>query len=179
MYGAIFFHYKKFLEQMFGQDAWKTVLTKAGIRFKAYLATQTYSDEEFMTLLSQTSNAFNKPISSILEEFGMFIAPQLLKMYRPLIKPEWKTLDLIENVEETIHRVVRIRNPGAKPPHLQCERTSSNQVVIRYSSPRKICQFLKGIARGLSIGYQEKIEITEEKCMLKSDEFCLVIIQKE
>jgi hypothetical protein len=51
-------------------------------------------------------------------------------MYKHLIKPEWRTLGLLEHTEETIHHVVRLNKKGADPPALKCTRRDRDEVVI-------------------------------------------------
>jgi hypothetical protein len=114
---------------------------------------------------------------AILQDFGAFIVPDLLGMYGSLLAKTWKTLDVIENTEDTIHRIVRIRNPGAKPPELRCERSSAEEVVIHYTSARKMCGLGKGIVLGLAKHYGEAISIGESSCMLKGQQECTILVR--
>ncbi|MGC8885496.1 MAG: heme NO-binding domain-containing protein [Candidatus Nanoarchaeia archaeon] len=138
---------------------------------------QAYTDQEAVALVSTASKMTGTPIPVILEDFGEFIVPTLFKIYHSLIKPEWKTLDLIENAEETIHRTVRIKNPSAEPPKLKSSRPSADEVIITYTSPRKMCGVAKGIAKGIANYYNEQIQITETKCMLKGSSSCQISIK--
>jgi len=97
-------------------------------------------------------------------------------MYKNLINPEWGTLDLVENIEDTIHNVVRLQNPGADPPALQCQRTATNEVMVVYKSKRKFCRLAIGIIKGLAKYYQESISISESSCMLTDDSECKISI---
>ncbi len=114
----------------------------------------------------------NIKIQELLEKFGLYIAPALLKMYKNLIRPEWKSIDLIDNTEATIHSVVRLKNPGAKPPALICTRQGEKSITINYSSPRNMCSVAKGIINGLANHFREEIEIRENSCMLNGDAHC-------
>ena len=89
----------------------------------------------------------------------------------------WRTLDVIEHTEETIHKVVRTRNPGAAPPELQCARPSKDDVVITYASPRRMCAIAKGIARGLAAHYGEAVRVSESACMRKGDPQCRISVR--
>jgi hypothetical protein len=91
-----------------------------------------------------------------------------------LLKREWRTLDVIEHTEETIHRVVRMRQPGAQPPLLRAERTSPNEVVLFYDSPRRLCAVARGIGRGVANHFQEPIVIEERRCMHRGDPGCVI-----
>ncbi|MDP2106423.1 MAG: heme NO-binding domain-containing protein, partial [Desulfobulbaceae bacterium] len=156
---------------------WEDLLKETGIGFKHYLPINEYPDSE-MNLLSQIiSQKTGVGSSELLENLGEHLVPTLYEMYKTLIKPEWKTLDVIENVEETIHSVVRLKNPGAHPPSLTCHRKSPDEVVVLYSSPRKMCSVAKGITKGLARSFQERVIISEDSCMHKGDSVCRISIR--
>jgi predicted hydrocarbon binding protein len=84
---------------------------------------------------------------------------------------------VIEKTEETIHHVVRVQTPGAKPPVLHTIRRSEDEVVLIYSSPRKLCALAIGIARGVAKHFNETIEITQTKCMHTGAPHCEIIFR--
>lgn len=178
MHGIVFSELKRYVDGKFGGSTWATLLTKAGLGSKLFLPTQTYPDQEIIAIAVAASQATGLEIPAILEDFGEFITPSLLKLYGLFVKPEWKTLDLIENTEETIHKVVRMKNPGASPPQLKCQRTKPNEVILTYSSARRMCGLAKGIVKGLGKHYGEKVEVAESQCMLKNDPHCLISIRR-
>lgn len=177
MHGIIFTSLKKYVTANLGAEGWTTLAKEAGVGNKIYLASQTYSDQEIVSLVTTASRITGKPAPAILEDFGEFIVPELVAIYRSMIKPDWKALDLIENVESTIHRAVRLRDPSATPPYLVCSRPSQEEVVITYSSPRKLCSVAKGIARGVGKHYGERLSITETSCMHRGNPNCRLSIK--
>ncbi|MBI5195002.1 MAG: heme NO-binding domain-containing protein [Nitrospirae bacterium] len=179
MHGIIFLELQKYVTAMLGNDAWNQLMNKAGIKQKIYLCSDAYPDQEIIALVSAFSKGTGESATALLEDFGKFIVPALFKMYRVLIKPEWKTLDVIEHAEGTIHKVVRIRNAGAHPPALKCTRLSPGEVVINYNSPRKLCALAKGIAQGIAAYFNERISINEKTCMLKNADSCSISIKLE
>jgi hypothetical protein len=92
------------------------------------------------------------------------------------VKPEWKTLDLIEHTEERIHKIVRLRHTGARPPYLTTERRGPREIVIHYSSARRMCALAKGIARGIARSYNESITIADVRCMHRGDPTCEIVV---
>lgn len=172
MHGKIFVELKKFVESQSGPDAWSQLLSDAGLGSKMYMPVTEYPDQEIVAIVSAASRATGKSIPELLEAFGEFIVPALLGMYYSLINPEWKTLDVIEHTEDSIHKVVRIKNPGALPPQLKTTRISANEVKLLYSSPRKMCSIARGIARGLARRYDEQLTITETQCMNNGSSRC-------
>ena len=67
------------------------------------------------------------------------------------------------NVEDTIHTVVRMKNPGATPPQLKFKRVGPNELHFHYDSPRQMSAVAKGIMRGVADHYNEKFDIKERK----------------
>jgi predicted hydrocarbon binding protein len=178
MHGIIFAELQKFVDAKLGRGSWAKVLKQAGYDSKIYLPVQEYPDEEAVALAATAAKIAGLDIQDVLQGFGEFIVPDLVKMYAAVIKADWKTLDVVEHTEETIHRVVRIKNRGAKPPEIRCVRPSKSEVVITYSSARKMCSLAKGIVSGLAKHYKEKIAISETKCMLKGGAHCEITLRK-
>jgi len=173
MHGIIFSELEKYTDKKLGAGAWKKLVAEAGLGTKTYLVTSSYPDTEAVALITTASRITNLPVPAILEDFGAFIVPSLLSLYKPLVKKDWKTLDLIEHTEETIHKVVRLQNPGAAPPALIVKRLSPREVVITYTSQRKMC----GIAKGIAAHFHEKITIGETTCMLRGDPSCVIAVK--
>ena len=176
MHGLIFVELKKFVVADFGADAWRELLGKAGDNHRISLPSRAYPDAELLALVAAASKLSGKKEDDLLEEFGGFIVPDLLQMYRAHIVREWGALDLIENTEVTMHRVVRRMNRGATPPVLQVQRTGSNDVVITYTSARKLCAIAKGIVRGIAKYYEESVTIVESTCMLRGADACSIAV---
>ena len=127
--------------------------------------------------MSAAEKATGQPAADILEDFGAFIAPDLPDMFWGAIQPEWKTLDVIEHTEGTIHSVVRLKNPGARPPQLQVTRPTPHEVIIDYRSPRRMCALARGISRGLAGHFHETVVITESEYMHRGDNRCLISVR--
>ena len=178
MHGIIFTSLKKYATTKLGPDAWLRLLQEAGLAGRVYLPTGGYDDKEIFALVSTASKITGKPAQALLEDFGEFIVPDLVSIYRSMIRPEWRTLDLIDNVENTIHKAVRLRDKSATPPTLVVNRPSAGEVVVVYSSQRRMCGVAKGIVRGLAGHYREKIALTETSCMLRNDSCCRLAMKK-
>ncbi len=173
MHGLIFFFIHKFTEKVAGgAPGWHAVRDSVGLTAKSYAPVAQYPDAEAICLLRGIAEQLQQPLDAVLEQFGEFLAPQLLSFSSNLIQPEWRTLDLIENTEAVIHAFVRRTNPGAAPPVLQCVRTSVNELHLIYGSARHLCGLAKGIIRGVARHYRDHIEVTEQSCMLRGDPFC-------
>ncbi len=177
MHGVIFGSLKEFVEERMGPGAWPALLADANIGDKIYLASSVYPDEEIVALVGAASKKTGLPPGALLEAFGEHLVPMYLKMYGHLVKPEWRALDLIEHTEETIHKVVRARNPGAAPPVLHCARISPREIRLEYASARRLCAVARGIMKGVAAHYKERLAVTENACMLQGAPACIMQVR--
>jgi hypothetical protein len=170
--------FRQFAIERLGREGWREVAEAAGVPSEPFTIGHIYPDEVLGTLLAEAVPRAGMDSSALVEEFGVFIAPALLRIYEPLVDPAWRTLELIENTEEVIHTVVRARMPGAAPPPLDARRTGPHEVVIDYRSPRRLCALAKGIARGLAAHFGESVDIEESECMHAGDPCCLITVRR-
>jgi tRNA A-37 threonylcarbamoyl transferase component Bud32 len=178
MHGLIFLQLQRFVQKQGGIPAWEGLLREARLPVKSYSPARVYPDEEVLALVGAASRLLNMPAGAVLEAFGEFLAPELIRLYGRLIEPGWKTLDLIENTEKLIHTAVRVGNPGAQPPVLDCIRSTRDEVQIVYSSDRQLCGVARGLVKGVAHYYGETVRITEDACMLRGDPFCALQVTR-
>ena len=179
MHGLIHLELKRFVEERFGAKAWDELTRRAGLASEIYTPLRSYPDEQMLSLVTEAVTMTGFTARSLLEEFGEALVPTYLSIYGNLVKPEWRTLEVIEHTEETIHRVVRMRHAGAEPPRLRAERTKPNEVVLVYDSPRKLCAVARGIVKGVAKQFKEMVTIDETKCMHDGDPACVMTFRKE
>jgi hypothetical protein len=177
MHGIIFGELKQYVSARFGLPAWNELLVRAGIGPKLYLAIQEYPDAEVGAIVDAASSMTGMSQAAVLQDFGEFIGPKLVTMYRAYIRPEWRTLDVIEHTEERIHKMVRLQHNGARPPYLTTTRRSGDELVIHYASERRLCPLAKGIALGIARHYEETIEITDLTCMYRGAATCELLVK--
>jgi tRNA A-37 threonylcarbamoyl transferase component Bud32 len=178
MHGLIFLQFQRFAQKQGRIPAWESLLREAQLPVKSYSPARTYPDEEMLALVGAAGRLLNTPAAALLEAFGEFVAPELIRLYGKLIEPQWKTLDLIENTEKLIHVAVRVGNPGAQPPVLHCIRSTPDELQIVYSSDRQLCGVAKGIVKGVARHYGETVRISDDACMLRGDPFCALQVTR-
>ena len=176
MHGIVFGELKQYVTARLGAPAWDELLADAGIGPKLYLAIQEYPDGELGAILQAASRRTGLEAPALLEDFGDFIGPHLVQMYRMYILPQWRTLDVIEHTEERIHKLVRVQHRGARPPYLSTTRRNENEIVVHYSSERRLCSLAKGIAKGIARHYGEPLAIRDLTCMHKGAKTCEILL---
>jgi len=127
MHGLILVQLQKFAQQTIGPQQWREASAKAGLNHQTFSAGSVYEDSQAIEQIALASSILGIPVDQVVESFGIFLSKELIRLYQRVIKPEWKTLDIIENTETFIHSAVRAGNPGAVPPVLDAIRISDDQ----------------------------------------------------
>lgn len=174
MHGIVFFELHRFADSALPEGSWDRITEAAGLKGSFYTPLESYPDEQLFRLVAAASRLSGLAHEPLLQTFGVFLAPELMKMYRHLMKPSWRALDVIEHTEAVIHAVVRVKNPGATPPILRAARTAPDELVLHYSSKRRMCSIAKGIAEGIGRHFSEPLSIADEACMLRGDPECIL-----
>jgi hypothetical protein len=176
VHGVIFSELQAYVKDRLGDAHWYELLKLAGLGTKTYMSFQEYPDEEILSLVAAASTATGVPAPELLEDFGRFIAKDLIYMHPDLVQPGWRTLDLIQHTENVMHRAARKTQPGAYPPALHTERQSARVLLLTYTSGRQLCPLARGIIQGIAAYYTEQVEIAEPTCMLRGDPACTLRI---
>ena len=171
MHGMIMDMLQRYVVTKLGADTWTALRQQAGVGNKTYFPVVDYEDSETLLLVKTASDMTGLPVSAILEDFGVFIAADLYELASPLIDRQWKTLDFLENIENVIHKMVRI-HWKAHPPVLKFERTGPDSISLIYTSKRKMCHVAIGIVKGLAKQYNEQVIVSEPQCMLRGAAAC-------
>lgn len=179
MHGIIFSELKRYAGARLGADGWESLLTAAKLSGKAYVISEPYPDSEALALVGAASQLVKLPVAVVLEDFGRFITPTLMSVYGRLLQPQWRSLEVIENAEATIHTVVRLRNKGATPPVLKVQRASADELTVVYASPRKLCHLAVGIVHGIGEHFQEILTVQQKKCMHLGGPHCEIAVERE
>lgn len=178
MHGVVFLELERYVIEKLGKAGWDAVKDEAGVSGRIFVPVAAYPDEELTGLVQAAAARLDKPPRLMLEEFGIHMAPQLLKTYRFLVKPHWTSLDVLEHVESVMHAAVRRRTPHAEPPRLAIERLGQNEVLIVYASPRKLCEFARGLIEGLAQFYDDTVHISEAACMHERAPACRIHVTR-
>ncbi len=173
MHGMIMDMLKRFVVENYDEATWKQLQENAGLKNKVYFPVINYDDSETVQLVVTASEMTGIPVQNLLQVFGEYIAEDLIVMSKVLVRPEWKTLDLLENIETIFHGLVR-DVWRVHPPVLDFVRTGENEITLNYASKRKMCSVAKGIVTGVGKYYGEQIGFREGSCMLRGASSCQI-----
>lgn len=178
MHGIIFKSMKDFVVENHGHETWDEVREEASLEQRVYLPIDTYEDDELGRLVTAAAGLTGESIPDLLESYGRFAAAQLVDTYGNVVRDDWDALDLVSNVEDQIHTVLRTHNSDLDPPKLVCRRDGDAQVTVTYASDRRLCFVAKGIVRGVGDHFGERLDVTEETCMHESGDRCEIVVRR-
>lgn len=160
------------LQQFAGsQKTWNEWLEIANLT-EALVYVQDLSDADVKKLLTVAAEHSKLSMQVFLKNFGGFIAPKLIKQFSQYIDKNWGLLEFLEHTEDYIHKEVRNKIRGASPPALKSSKITEDEVLVRYSSPLKMCAFAEGLVEAAAKAYNERVGIFQTRCMLKGDSEC-------
>jgi predicted hydrocarbon binding protein len=138
-----------------------------------YFVSEAYPDELFVALLDRACRVTGMSRERLLHAFGVFTAEKTFaRLYPALFALSPNAHTFLLGVETSIHDIVRVAMPEARPPELDVSETEKGAVSIVYRSPRRLCALLRGLVEGTARHYREKVRIEELACMDRGDDAC-------
>lgn len=179
MQGVILIGVQRFVRERFGSDFWRVVETEANIVNRLYLPSQSYPMTEVDSVIGSVSRHSGMSIPMVLESIGDYVAPDMLGAYASLIDPQWNLLDVLLHSEAIVERGAL--KHGTKLSHTPIEGHTgkSGEIVLTYHSPWRICQFIKGLVRGLGAQMHQPVLIDEIRCMSANSSACEFAVKVE
>jgi hypothetical protein len=168
--GIVFNLLEEIVAAQYGEDTWDDLLDDAGLD-GSYTSLGNYADEDLMQLVAAASVRLELPADDFVRWFGRSATPIFKQRYPDLFAPYNSTLPFVLTLNEIIHPEVRKLYPGADVPVFDFD-TSSEVLVMGYSSSRKLCAFAEGLLQGAGDVFGEQVTISQPACMNRGDEQC-------
>jgi hypothetical protein len=172
MKGIVFNLLEEVVRAEHGEDAWDALLEAAGVN-GAYTSLGSYPDEELLKLVAAAATMLGQPPDAIVQWFARQALPLLALKYPVFFSPHTSTRAFLLTLNEVIHPEVRKLYPGADVPVFDYDNSSPDVLVMRYSSPRRLCSFAHGLIEGAAAHYRETLEFEHPACMKRGDAKCL------
>lgn len=182
MKGIIFTTLGDLVEERYGFETWTHLLESTPLASHGiYTTGGTYSDEELFALVTRLSQEKDIPIQTLIEAFGMYMFPVLVKKYPIFVKPDMSLKTFLQSVDSIIHIEVLKLNPGARLPTIASEDLGDAGLVMNYRSPRKLCALAIGLIKGAALHFNTSVKVLQPQCMHEGAEFCRleVYIEKQ
>lgn len=155
MHGSILMLLKRYVQTQYDHSTWVRLMELSGLEGVDFDHHNVYPDEHIYALVGQAAEMTGIPAGELHEKFGEYLVPDLMYMYQRLLRPEWRTLEMLENTEHTMHHQVRREHSENSPPVLAVKRLGDNELLIDYVSSRRMGGLAVGIVRGVAAYYDE------------------------
>jgi hypothetical protein len=176
MKGIVFNLLEEVVSKEFGEATWDKLLDDANLS-GAYTSLGSYPDEDIIKLVAVASQALNLPAQDILRWFGQHAMPLLISRYPEFFRAHADTRSLLLALNSIIHPEVHKLYPGAITPVFDFDTSAEGDLVIGYSSPRKLCALAEGFMQGAAEHFHEQAEITQTQCMHDGAAKCLLHVR--
>lgn len=168
MHGIIFASLYDYVRARLGHDTTDELFERG-----FYSMSRAHPDEEFTALVERTAGRLDVTTDELLRDFGVFTAEETFaRLYPAFFEIAGHTRSFLLTVEDRIHELVRSSVPGARPPALAVRPARDGLLEIEYSSPRRLCRLLEGLAVGTGRRYDEEVAIAEVECVRDGAPVC-------
>lgn len=142
-----------------------------------FFPSEAYADEDFTRLVEQAAVALGMSRHDLERAFGRFAGHHTFaRLYPRFYAASGGTRTFLLNVEQRIHDLVRATVPNAAPPKLHVAPLGGEDVVVTYTSERRLCQMAEGLVEGVADYYGESVRIDRPQCMLRGDLACALFV---
>lgn len=179
MKGIVFVKFSEFIEELWGEEFWDTLLNEANLESEGvYTTVGTYDDEELFTLIGLVVEKQNISSKEAQFAFGKWIFKELYNAAPPGAHDFKDVFEFLHAVQNYIHVEVKKLNPDALLPEFDFLSESATTLSFHYQSPRKLCFFCEGIVYGLAEHTKQKVQVSQSECEHEGDGRCVIEVVK-
>ena len=152
MYGLVNKAAQDFIIEGHGEETWKIIKEKAGVKEEAFVSMQPYPDEITYNIVGAASEHLGVDANDILEGFGVFwIKFTMIEGYSHLLDLAGDTLPAYLNNLNNMHSNLAVTFTELKPPTFYCKQIEDKTFLFEYHSDRPgLMRFVVGLLKGLS-----------------------------
>ncbi|MBU3003340.1 heme NO-binding domain-containing protein [Paraglaciecola arctica] len=179
MKGIVFVKFNEFIEELWGDEFWDTLLDEADLPSEGiYTSVGTYDDQELFTLIQLVVEKKNISSKDAQFAFGKWVFKELYNV-APAGAHDFKDVfEFLHAVQDFIHVEVKKLNPDALLPEFEFLSETANTLSFNYLSPRKLCFFCEGIVHGLAEHTGQQITVSQLECEHEGDNRCVIEVVK-
>jgi hypothetical protein len=159
MHGSIFAFLKRFVESTYDFSTWMKIMEQTGINRTGYQMQEMYPTQELVQIMGAVAEVSGKTPHEVQEQFGTFLVPDLLMIFKKYVNPSWRTFDMLLHTEEYMHGAVRSSDSRSTPPRLSVNKVSSKLLIIDYYSKRRMAGVAIGIVKGIAAYFEETDQV--------------------
>ena len=163
MKGIIFTEFLDMVEQRFSPQILDRVLLAARLPSDgAYTAVGSYDHGEIWRLVSELSKITEIPVPELLRGYGEYLFPRLLSGHPNLLDGMHSSFDLLQSLNNLIHREVVKLYPDAELPRFDVVERSAERLTLVYESRRPFADLAEGLIRACGHHFGQNLNVARE-----------------
>jgi len=171
--GIIFNLAEEVVRREHGEDAWDAILLRAGLD-GSWTSLGSYPDEHLERVVTGAAALLGTDERTVLRTVGEGAIPLLAERYPHFFTPHTDTGAFVMTLNDMIHPEVRKLYRGATPPVFGFEPAPESEVLMSYTSPRRLCALAEGFIYGAAKHYGQTVVISQPTCVLDGASRCLI-----
>lgn len=173
MFGTVLVRFQQFVIDNYGQEEMYNIFQQLGLpKDTVFRTIKFYPDEQLDSMVEILAREVCLGQDSLYKKMGLDFGRYLIKTYKVMFFPSWRTLEVIEKAAPKVFRSIQFVDPNAPKSYVMCERLSKDEVILRYMSPRKMCPYILGIIDAMAEYFDEKVDVTHATCMRSGASEC-------
>ncbi len=173
MKGIIFNLLEQFVTENLGEEKYEEILEGCPLKTREpFVGPGSYPDEDLMLIVEKIIETMGITLPEALRAFGRFCIPKMAERFPDFMTPYDHPKPFLKAVHSIIHVEVQKLYPDAETPSFVYDEQAPEHLIIRYSSRRRMCQFMEGLIDGVAAYYSSPILHKQKHCMLAGGEIC-------
>lgn len=172
MNGTFFVLMRRLVVSDSGAEAWLHLLRDAKLDHCVFTADKSYPEAYAAALVDTAATAAGITRSELLEAFGRFAAPELLREHPEFVQPGWNVLECIERTANAAQHLMAGTD-------LIAAHLPDGELVITMTLPADLCALAKGVLLGLGDHYGEFVHVVETGCCSDGHPGCTFAVRSK
>ncbi|MCA6362157.1 MAG: heme NO-binding domain-containing protein [Bacteroidetes bacterium] len=173
MKGLIFTEFLEMVEKRFGIKTVDIIVSQPNIESDSYTSVGSYPHGQMVNLVVNLSKHTGIPVEELLKVYGRYLFGRLAAQYPEMIVGITDPLSFLEKIETHIHVEVKKLYPESRPPALQPQRISEQQIKLTYQSHRGMADVAEGLILGCGDYYQTSLILVRKELPDGTTEFLI------
>lgn len=178
MQGTIFTAFSDMIIDKMGMEQWNELLEKTEPASQGiYTNGEQYEDSELVNMVVALSEKTGIEAEKLIQAFGQYLFTTLWENC-PTDVSKIKTLrEFLLQIDSVIHVEVKRVHPNAYLPKFEYEDGEGTDLIMYYTSKRKLCHASIGLIYGAAKQFDEEISIAHPECMHSGTDRCKLVIK--
>lgn len=178
MQGSIFTAFSDMIIEKMGMEQWNELLEKTEPASQGFYTTgEQYEDSELVNMVLALSEKTGIEAPKLIQAFGQYLFDSLYENCPTDVSNITELREFLLSIHDVIHVEVKRLHPTAYLPKFEYEDGDNNDLIMYYSSKRKLCHASIGLIYGAANKFKEKVDVMHPECMHDGKDRCKLIVK--